>query len=109
MNGALHFAIRSWSAGLAAEISCAPQFDKISCRIFDDLVAVYDVGVFQPHLATRPQAEVFRRGSFHEIIAVDVKLTGKGHFPCTGLRRFRIIHRLKLLDVTLRKISQDKL
>src|SRR5439155_11184324 len=65
VNGPLDLASGSGAAGLTVEIGHTVEFDDVPGRIFDHLLALDYVSIFQAHLTTGTQTEVFRRWHLH--------------------------------------------
>ena len=58
---------------------------NVARRIFHHLIALDDVGVFQPHFAARFQPEIFRRRRFHEIVALDEQFAREWNLARAGV------------------------
>lgn len=51
----------------------------IAVLILLGALAFDDIGVFQPHFLAHSQAEIFViRGDFHEVLLLDIQLSGEG-------------------------------
>src|SRR6266576_2836676 len=71
VDGALHFATGSWTAGLTVQIRGATKFHDSARGVLHDLLALNDVGILEPDLTAGTKAEVFGGRNFHEIILLD--------------------------------------
>ncbi len=106
---AFDFAIGSRAAGFALKIGTATKLGHVAGVILDHFIALDDVSVFQSHLATRSQPEIFRWRSFHEIVAVDEKLAAEWNFACPGICIFRIVDGIQFFDLIFGIIRRAQL
>ena len=78
MQGALDLAAVGGSPAATGRIVATAQLDDLAAlRILDHLVARDVVGVLEPHLPARGQAEELLRRILLEIGALDVDLAGE--------------------------------
>jgi hypothetical protein len=78
------------------------------CGVLHDGRAGDEVGIPQPHLAARREAEELLRRVLHEIFALDVELAGERHGACRR-RILGIVDRLELSDLVLRIVLDHDL
>src|SRR6267142_3215133 len=107
MDGAFDFTPSRRATSFALEIRGAAQFSDIAAGILHDLVAFDDVSVFKAHFATWAQAEIFRRRSLHEIIAIDEELSPKGNLAAAGVWILWIIDGVQFFDFAFGVICYD--
>src|SRR5204862_6591155 len=87
----------------------APELDHLAGCIFHDFIALDNVSVFQPHFATGPEPKIFWRRSFHEIVALDVKLATERNLACSGIWIFGVVDCIEFFDFSLGIIRQHDL
>src|SRR5262245_3010423 len=107
MNGALHFSSGSRSAGFAFKIGRAMKLRYFASGIFQYLLALDYICVFETHFATWLETKILRNGVFHEIVPVNIELATKSDLsrPCGGF--LGIVHGIQLLDLSFRVIGND--
>src|SRR5262249_31665318 len=69
-------------------------------------LALDDVSIFQPYLATRSEPKILRRWRFYEIVALDVKLAAKWNFAGASIWILRIIYCGEFFSFSFRIICQ---
>jgi hypothetical protein len=99
MNRAFDFAGGGRAAGLAVEVGGATEFGDVAAGVFDDFVALDDVGVFQPHFAAGFEAEEFRRRHFGEVVTFDVEFAAERDFAFAGGFVLGIVGGFEFLDL----------
>ena len=77
VHGGLDLASVGRVAALGRGIVGAAQFDHFARVILDDAGAFDEIGVAQPHLVARRQAEELLRRVLHEIVALDIELAAE--------------------------------
>ncbi|MPM86826.1 hypothetical protein SDC9_133918 [bioreactor metagenome] len=71
----------------ACWVICTAYLCYISLGVLYHLFAFDYVRVFEAHLSTRFETEIFFRGIFHEVLPLYIQLPGKmnNSFPCAGI------------------------
>ena len=108
MNGALDTSPLSGSRA-GAWVVCAFQLYDIACFVFDDLLALYDIGVFEADLSVRLESEELLRSVFHEVRTVNQQLSCERNFACRSFRLGRVERAVKPLYLTFRIIGDGDL
>src|SRR5690348_2777357 len=105
MDRAFNLPACGWTAGLAAKVRRATEFDNLAGAVFDDFVALDDVGVFQSHLTAGFESEILWRWHFHEVILLNVEFTGERNFSRASGLILRIVDRVKLFGLALGNVG----
>ncbi len=75
--------------------------------VLDDLVALDEVSVFEPHLTAGTQPEILGRRRFHEIVALDEQLAAEGNLALAGIRVLGVVDGFEFLDLAFRVVGDD--
>src|SRR5579871_608543 len=93
VKGSLHFYTRLVAPAPAAGQIGTLQFGDISSGIFDDFIALDDIGALQAHFLSRRQAKEFLWRILHEVLPFDIDLPAEGHFAHSRRWVFGIVFR----------------
>ena len=66
------------------------DFDYVAFCIFDNFLTLNNIGVFQAHLSSRFESEIFFRRLFHKVIPFNIYLSGERNLAGWSLRSSRI-------------------
>ena len=62
---------------LGCRVVCTFDFNDIAFCVFDNFLALNDIGVFETNLSARFETEIFLRRLFHEVVSFNIDLTGE--------------------------------
>ena len=100
-------AARGGGAIERVEIDRAAQLRDRPRGVLDDLVALQDVGVSQPHLAAGREPEELLHRHLHEVVLLDVQLAGERHLPRASRRVLGVVRRRDLFDAPRGIVRDD--
>ena len=109
MDGALDLAVRALGAGLAGRIDGAVDAGHVAGLVHVVALALDDVRALEANLAVGLEAEVLLGRVDHEVLALDVDLTGERNLVRAHLRLLGMVLDLAQLDRALRNVGEHNL
>ena len=109
MDRPLHLAAVGRVAAARGRVVGAAELDHVAGRVLHDADALDEVGVAEPHLAARGEAEEVLRRVLAEVVLLDVEHLRERHLPRPGRRVLRVVDRVHLLGLALGVVLDDDL
>src|SRR5262247_4575715 len=101
MYGGLDLASVGRVAAARHRIIGATQLHHLAGRVLHRLPAGDEIRIAQPHLGAGRKPEELLRRVLHEIVALDIELTGETDAARAGRRIVGMVDRLELLTLSL--------